>query len=96
MDDSRPLADLDHWEEDLLRRYPEPADTAHKPAAAFRDYAAEARKFARIKLADLSPSREPKLIAGIISGLRTQMTQRGRISIVTLDDNTVRLLRILN
>ena len=53
MDDSRPLADLDHWEEDLLRRYPEPADTpeaadtAQKPAAAFRDYAAEARPSVR-------------------------------------------------
>jgi len=44
MDDPRPLADLDHWEEDLLRRYPDPAGPeAAKPAAAFRDYAAEAR-----------------------------------------------------
>jgi len=52
----------------------------------FNAYAPEARKFARTKLADLSPSREPRLIAGVISGLRTQMTQRGKIMIVTLDD----------
>ncbi len=52
----------------------------------FNAYAEEARRFARTKLADLVPSREPKLIAGIISGLRTQMTQRGRMMIVTLDD----------
>ncbi len=57
----------------------------------FNAYAEEARKFARTKLADLSPSREPKLIAGIISGLRTQMTQRGRMLIVTLDDNTAQV-----
>ncbi len=52
----------------------------------FNAYAEEARQFARTKLADLIPAREPKLIAGIISGLRTQMTQRGRMLIVTLDD----------
>ena len=57
----------------------------------FNAYADEARKFARTQLADLSPSREPKLIAGIISGLRTQMTQRGRLLIVTLDDNTAQV-----
>ena len=54
----------------------------------FNAYAEEARRFARTKLADLTPAREPKLIAGIISGLRTQMTQRGRMMIVTLDDAT--------
>jgi DNA polymerase III subunit alpha len=52
----------------------------------FNAYAEEARKFARTKLADLVPAREPRLIAGVISALRSQMTQRGRIMIVTLDD----------
>ena len=54
----------------------------------FDAYAEEARRFARTRLADLIASREPKLIAGIISGVRTQMTQRGRMVIVTLDDAT--------
>ena len=57
----------------------------------FNAYVEEARKFARTRLADLAPSRDPKLIAGIISGLRTQMTQRGRMLIVTLDDNTAQV-----
>ncbi len=42
---SHPLADLDQWEDDLRRRYPEPADTESPPLAqstkqaeAFRDY----------------------------------------------------------
>ena len=52
----------------------------------FNAYAEEARMFARTKLADLAPSREPRLIAGIISAVRTQMTQRGKMVIVTLDD----------
>lgn len=54
----------------------------------FIAYAEEARQFARTRLAELASSREPKWIAGIISGLRNQMTQRGRILIVTLDDGS--------
>ncbi|RJF94979.1 DNA polymerase III subunit alpha [Noviherbaspirillum saxi] len=54
----------------------------------FNAYEQEVRKFARAKLSSLEPSREPRLMAGIISALRTQMTQRGKIMIVTLDDGT--------
>jgi DNA polymerase-3 subunit alpha len=54
----------------------------------FDSYAEEARRFARTKLSSLEPSREPRLIAGVVSGLRTQMTQRGRMIIVTLDDGS--------
>ncbi|RJX32173.1 MAG: DNA polymerase III subunit alpha [Oxalobacter sp.] len=57
----------------------------------FNAYAKEARHFARQRLADLVPAREPKWIAGIITGLRPQMTQRGRIMIVTLDDASATL-----
>lgn len=52
----------------------------------FHAYAEEARKFARTKLSSLEPAREPKLIAGVIAAVRTQMTQRGKMVIVTLDD----------
>jgi DNA polymerase-3 subunit alpha len=54
----------------------------------FNAYAEEARRFARTKLASLEPAREPRLIAGVISGVRTQMTQRGKMVIVSLDDST--------
>jgi DNA polymerase-3 subunit alpha len=54
----------------------------------FHAYRDEVRRFARAKLSDLTPSREPRLIAGVISALRTQMTQRGKIVIVTLDDGS--------
>jgi DNA polymerase-3 subunit alpha len=54
----------------------------------FDSYAPEARRFARTKLSDLDPSREPRMMAGIIVGIRTQMTQRGRIVIVSLDDKS--------
>jgi DNA polymerase-3 subunit alpha len=54
----------------------------------FSIYAPEVRQFIRTPLAKLETSRDPRLMAGIISGIRTQMTQRGRILIVTLDDNS--------
>ncbi len=54
----------------------------------FNAWAPEVRKFARARLADLSPSRDPRIIAGVITGVRTQMTQRGKMVIVTLDDGS--------
>jgi DNA polymerase-3 subunit alpha len=54
----------------------------------FDTYSTEARRFARTKLADLDPSREPRMLCGVITGIRTQMTQRGKILIVSLDDKS--------
>jgi len=54
----------------------------------FDSFAPEARRFARTKLAELEPSREPRMLCGVITGLRPQMTQRGKIMIVTLDDKS--------
>jgi DNA polymerase-3 subunit alpha len=54
----------------------------------FDSFAPEARRFARTKLADLEPSRDPRMLCGVITGIRPQMTQRGKILIVTLDDKT--------
>ncbi|QGZ39516.1 DNA polymerase-3 subunit alpha [Pseudoduganella flava] len=54
----------------------------------FDSYAAEARRFARTKLSELEPSREPRMMCGVITGIRTQMTQRGKILIVSLDDKS--------
>ncbi|PIL44415.1 DNA polymerase III subunit alpha [Massilia eurypsychrophila] len=54
----------------------------------FDTYSDEVRRFARTKLKDLDPSREPRMLCGVITGVRSQMTQRGRILIVSLDDKT--------
>ncbi|MGO4380688.1 DNA polymerase III subunit alpha [Pseudoduganella sp. RAF53_2] len=54
----------------------------------FDSYSGEARRFARTKLSELEPSREPRMMAGVITGVRTQMTQRGKLLIITLDDKT--------
>ena len=54
----------------------------------FDAYAPEVRQFVKTTLAKLDPSRDLRLLGGVISASRTQMTQRGRILIVTLDDGT--------
>ncbi|KIF81105.1 DNA polymerase III subunit alpha [Noviherbaspirillum autotrophicum] len=54
----------------------------------FNSYAEEVRKFVKTKLASLEPSRDARVMAGIITTVRVQMTQRGKMVVVTLDDNT--------
>jgi len=54
----------------------------------FDSYAQEVRRFAKTKLKDLEPSRDPRMLCGVITGVRTQLTQRGKILIVALDDKT--------
>jgi DNA polymerase-3 subunit alpha len=49
-------------------------------------FAAELSQIVRLKLAALSPRREPVLIAGIVTALRVQTSRRGKMAFVTLDD----------
>ncbi|HYP66852.1 MAG TPA: DNA polymerase III subunit alpha [Thiobacillaceae bacterium] len=54
----------------------------------YRGYADELSGFVRQALADLEPARESRLLAGIIVSIRTQMSRRGKMAIVLLDDGT--------
>ncbi len=57
----------------------------------FKGSEAEVRRFARTPLAQIQPSREVQIIAGIIAGMRTQMTRRGKMLVLILDDGTAPL-----
>ncbi|RPH65068.1 MAG: DNA polymerase III subunit alpha, partial [Burkholderiales bacterium] len=48
----------------------------------------EVRSFVRTRLADLQPAPQPVWIAGIVAAQRTQMTRRGKMVFVTLDDGS--------
>lgn len=48
-------------------------------------------QFVRGSLADLIPQDQPKLMAGIVVGVRVRMTQRGKMAIVTIDDAIARV-----
>jgi DNA polymerase-3 subunit alpha len=52
----------------------------------YNAYAQELKTFVRRRLGELEPQREPLLLAGVVLGMRTQMTRRGKMAIITLDD----------
>jgi DNA polymerase-3 subunit alpha len=52
---------------------------------------AEIAQFVHGTLADIAPQKTPKLIAGVVMGVRIRMTQRGKMAIVTLDDAVARV-----
>lgn len=54
----------------------------------FEEYAPEVRQFAKKHIADLVDSREPQLLAGIVSDLRVVNGARGRTAIFRLDDGS--------
>ncbi|HSW82613.1 MAG TPA: OB-fold nucleic acid binding domain-containing protein, partial [Usitatibacter sp.] len=57
----------------------------------FNAYRDELRRFARTPLANLQPSMEPAMMAGVIYGVQMRNSRRGRIAILTLDDGTARV-----
>lgn len=54
-------------------------------------YAKELQQFVRTRLDRLSPQREHQLIAGVIHSVRTQMTRRGKMAIIVLEDGHARV-----
>lgn len=54
----------------------------------FDEVAMEVRRFAKRELADLIDTREPQLLAGIISDFRVINGQRGRLGLFKLDDKS--------
>ncbi|MDP3699657.1 MAG: DNA polymerase III subunit alpha [Hylemonella sp.] len=54
----------------------------------FDEVALEVRRFAKRELADLIDTREPQLLAGIVSDFRVINGQRGKLALFKLDDKT--------
>ena len=62
----------------------------------FDENEAEVRRFAKRRIADLVDSREPQLLAGIVSELRLVNGQRGRVAIFKLDDGSETIEAVAN
>jgi DNA polymerase III subunit alpha len=62
----------------------------------FEEYAPEVRLFAKKRIADLVDSREPQLLAGIVSDLRVVNGARGRTAIFRLDDGSEYIEAVAN
>ena len=60
----------------------------HLSGHLFDESAPEVRRFARRPLAEVSESREPQLLAGIVSDLHMVTGQRGRLARFRLDDGS--------
>lgn len=56
----------------------------------------EVRQFCRRRIADLIDSREPQMLAGIVSDLRVINGQRGRVGIFKLDDKSEPIEAVAN
>ena len=54
----------------------------------FSGFEAEVRRIVKTRLIDVQPSREPIWLVGIVSSMRTQMTRRGKMLAISLDDGT--------
>ena len=57
----------------------------------FESYKEEIRRFVSTPLNRIIPGKEPVWIAGVVSESRAQMTKRGMMRIVALDDGTAKL-----
>jgi len=57
-------------------------------AHLFDEVAVEVRRFAKRPIADLIDTREPQLVAGIITDLRIINGQRGKLALFKLDDGS--------
>jgi DNA polymerase-3 subunit alpha len=92
---------LDGGGEDLVDvpRWSEQEELAQEKSALgyffsghpFTSFSKEVAGFAKKRLDSLEPSREPVMLAGIVVSLRTQMTRRGKMLILLLDDATAQV-----
>jgi DNA polymerase-3 subunit alpha len=58
------------------------------PFHAYRD---DLGHFVKLRLADLRQARDSVVLAGIVTQLRVQMTRRGRMAFITLDDGSAQI-----
>jgi DNA polymerase-3 subunit alpha len=63
----------------------------HLSGHPFQSYAGEVREFVRTRLDQLAPQNQPVLLAGLIHSFRTQMTRRGKMAVIVLDDGNARV-----
>jgi DNA polymerase-3 subunit alpha len=86
-----PLIDMPPWPEREKLSQEKTGLGYYFSGHPYDTFAPELRRFIRTRLNQLFPQREPQLIAGIIHSIRVQMTRRGRMAIINLDDGKARI-----
>jgi len=85
-----PLVQVPRWRESEKLAHEKLALGFYLSGHPFRAYERELSRFVRTRLDRLEPRHEPVLLAGMVYGLRIQMTRRGRMAVLTLDDGRAR------
>ena len=85
-----PLAEVPAWSDKERLIHEKSALGFYLSGHPFDTYAAELQQFVRTRLDRLQLHKEPQLLAGIVSSVRTQMTRRGKMGVVVLDDGHAR------
>ncbi|MDZ7584798.1 MAG: DNA polymerase III subunit alpha [Thiobacillus sp.] len=91
LDGGEDLIDVPEWSEQEKLLQEKSALGYFFSGHPFTSYLAEVSGFAKRQLDSLEPSRDPVMLAGIVVSLRTQMTRRGKMLILLLDDATAQV-----
>jgi DNA polymerase-3 subunit alpha len=90
-DDTAHYVEVARWTEREQLMNEKPALGFFFSGHPYHAYAAELSAFVKRRLGQLEPQREPVLLAGVVMSTRTQMTRRGKMAVVVLDDGTTQL-----
>ena len=82
----RQLIEVPRWDDKELLQLEKKSLGFYFSGHPFDAYAPHIAGFVKTKISTLTPKPEKQLIAGIIYALRTQMTRRGKMAFVALDD----------
>jgi DNA polymerase III subunit alpha len=85
------LVNVPRWGDRELLQHEKAALGYYLSGHPFRSYEGELRSFITTRLDQLTPQPHPVLLAGIMHSLRIQMTRRGRMAVVLLDDGNARI-----
>ena len=85
------MPDVPRWSERELLQNEKLALGFYLSGHPFRSYENELRGFVPTQLDELTPQPHPILLAGIMHSLRVQMTRRGRMAVILLDDGRARV-----
>jgi DNA polymerase-3 subunit alpha len=85
------LVDVPRWDDLVLLQHEKSALGYYLSGHPFRTYEPELRRFIATRLDQITPQPHPVLLAGIMHSLRIQMTRRGRMAVVLLDDGKARI-----
>ncbi len=91
LDGGEDLIDVPEWPEQVKLLQEKSALGYFFSGHPFTSYLAEVSGFAKRQLDRLEPARELQMLAGIVVSLRTQMTRRGKMMILLLDDATAQV-----